>query len=40
MTQLSDADLAARYAPQLMLDLREPYRPHAIGDTNFRAPGQ
>jgi phosphoglycolate phosphatase-like HAD superfamily hydrolase len=40
VTQLSDADLAARYAPQLMLDRSEPYRPHAFGYTIFRAPGQ
>ncbi len=35
-----DADLAARYAPLLMLDASEPYRPHAFGYTVFRAPGQ
>ena len=35
-----DADLAARYAPQLMLDTSEPYRPYAFGYTLFRAPGQ
>ena len=40
MTQLSDADLAAHYAPHLMLDRNEPYRPHAFGYTIFRAPGQ
>ncbi|HWV19487.1 MAG TPA: HAD family hydrolase [Devosia sp.] len=37
---LPDADLAARYAPQLMLDAHEPYKPHAFGYTIFRAPGQ
>lgn len=43
MTELSvlpDADLAARYAPLLMLDAREPYKPHAFGYTNFRKAGQ
>lgn len=37
---LPDADLAARYAPQLMLDTSEPYRPYAFGYTLFSAPGQ
>jgi len=35
-----DADLATRYAPQLMLDTNEPYHPHAFGYTLFRTPGQ
>ncbi|WP_200946497.1 HAD family hydrolase [Devosia sp. Root685] len=37
---LPDADLAARYAPQLMLDAHEPYKPHAFGYTIFRTAGQ
>jgi phosphoglycolate phosphatase-like HAD superfamily hydrolase len=35
----SDAELAARYAPQLMLDRAEPYLPVAFGYTVFREPG-
>ncbi|GEM_PF-397878 len=37
---MTDQDLAARYAPQLMLDRAEPYWPYAFGWTIFRAPGQ
>ncbi len=37
---MDDAALAARYAPCLMLDCAEPYRPYALGWTMFRAPGQ
>ncbi len=37
---MTDQDLAARYAPQLMLDRAEPYPPYAYGWTIFRAPGQ
>ncbi len=37
---MPDAELAARYAPQLMLDSAEPYRPFAFGYTLFRLPGQ
>jgi phosphoglycolate phosphatase-like HAD superfamily hydrolase len=37
---MTDAALAARYAPQLMLDRAEPYRPYAYGWTLFRAPGK
>ncbi|WDQ98385.1 HAD family hydrolase [Devosia sp. J2-20] len=33
-----DAELAGRYAPQLMLDRAEPYQPVAFGYTVFRAP--
>ncbi|AKR57095.1 hypothetical protein XM25_15090 [Devosia sp. H5989] len=43
MTDISveaDGDLAARYAPRLLLDAREPYRPVAYGYTLFREPGQ
>jgi hypothetical protein len=35
----SDIDLAARCAPQLMLDSAEPCRPFAFGYTMFRAAG-
>jgi len=34
---MTDAALAARYAPQLMLDRAEPYEPVAFGYTVFRA---
>lgn len=37
---LSDAELAVRHAPQLMLDRQEPYRPLAFGYSVFRAAGQ
>ena len=37
---MTDQDLAERYAPQLMLDRAEPYRPYAYGWTIFRAPGK
>jgi Predicted hydrolase (HAD superfamily) len=37
---MTDQDLAERYAPQLMLDLAEPYRPYAYGWTIFRSPGK
>ena len=36
---MTDAALAARHAPQLMLDRAEPYQPVAFGYTVFRAPG-
>lgn len=36
----TDADLAARYAPQLMFDANEPYFPHAFGYTIFRTAAQ
>ncbi len=38
LATMPDAALAARYAPRLMLDLAEPYRPFAFGYTLFRAP--
>jgi len=37
---LGDAELAARHAPQLMLDRAEPYQPVAFGYTVFREAGQ
>jgi len=37
-TLISDADLAARHLPRLMLDAEEPYAPGAIGWTVARAP--
>jgi len=37
---MTEQALAERYAPQLMLDLAEPYRPHAYGWTIFRAPAK
>jgi putative hydrolase of the HAD superfamily len=39
MTPGSEIALAARYAPQLMLDGAEPYRPIGFGYTIFRAAG-
>lgn len=39
MLPSTDVDLAARYAPQLMLDRDEPYRPVAFGYTVFREAG-
>ncbi|HEY9010353.1 MAG TPA: HAD family hydrolase [Devosia sp.] len=43
MTQLApvaETELAARYAPRLMLDRNEPYRPGAFGYTLFRSEAQ
>jgi hypothetical protein len=36
---MSDADLARRHLPVLMLDRAEPFAPQAIGWTVYRAPG-
>ncbi|WP_297106350.1 HAD family hydrolase [uncultured Devosia sp.] len=40
MRMVTELDLAAQLAPQLMLDAREPYRPVAMGYTVFREAGQ